>query len=792
MTAELVHKLSEIKDLKSIVETTVVELGQSLHANCCQILLANPLDLNSAVIFENYSADGSAENSRLGGEDKFPRLTLPLDINGRGFGTVCLSRSTPWLEEEVDSTRLLLGKIGEIVRQAQLNDIAQRETFRDTFLVEINNLMTYSLGVGDALFMVVNILGKALRCSRCIFVCTDDKNSGWKCYEYWQQDKVKSCQEYRWPTNDSALIAQTISSRNPIKFYEGQTNSYLTPAQAELQFSNTRSLLALPLLSENNVYGCVIIQQCDYRRDWTINEIDTVQSVADRVSEALAKLPEEKRIHKPIMQLHQRMIAAKTTEGAAGSIAQSLKGAFGQQSIPSAKDNGKENKIESKETDKEASKEAPGAQHKDTAKDTLTELPAQGDTLTSISLKTPPDAAGQEVPDSPPPSAPIAPKEKPSLASLIGAKKKLGKKDSPSQENPSSPPSIVSVQRKDKSKDPGRTSNSSLEAIKQSPRASKSDLDAIPTPAPGPGLTGLGASMIPKAKVQQTLASDSPLSASLHKNKALTATDLPSQKQATARAAYDSANSNNVAEDLESTLPPAMAANTGSFQGDLTDLNDTDSQAREKVERVLSSKSEAKTTSEYIFALKDVDLRTLGRINGWVEAIEQKDRYLTPHAVSVAENAYAIAKAINLPAKEAEEIKLAALVHDVGKLGIPGEILQKRDEDLDDAELLTTMKHPIDGAELLKGAPDLASLAPIVLAHHEEFGGNGYPQGLKEEEIPIGARIIYLANSYHAMISDTRNQKGMSADEAQAQLEEESGKQYDPALVKAFLKHLRK
>lgn len=726
MTAALVQKLSEIKDLRGLVETAVNELGQSLNANCTQILLANPLDPNSAVICETYSPPGSPIAYNRGKPDKYSRLNLPLDINGRGFGTLSLSRATPWLPEEVDSTRLLAGKVGELIRQAQLNDIAQRETFRETFLVEINNLMSYSLGVGDALFMVVNILGKALRCSRCIFVCTDDKSAGWKCYEYWQQDKVKSCQECRWPTNDSSLIAQTLSSDAPLRFYEGQANSYLTPAQAELQFSNTRSLLSLPLLNDNNVYGCVIIQQCDYRRHWTISEIDTVQNVADRVAEALAKLPEEKRIHKPIMQLHQRIVAAaKTSDSAAtASLAQSLKGAFGQQSIPSA------------------------------ARETLHQLPAQALSKTPISMKPGSEAIGHE-----------APEKQGSKSTAQQQKRKPGRKDEVlSVEAFSAAPSIVPVQRKSKTKGQSQATEARTGTSEKSTEDPWGDLNSIPTPSTGPVMSGLQGSMLPKVKAQAQ-STTSPLRASLHKQKnaSTSLADLPAQRQ--------------IEEKFDLPSQEALAEIEA----------ETDLQAREKVEKVLSTKTEGKTSSEYIFSIPNIDMRTLGRINGWVEAIEQKDRYLTPHAIQVAEYACDIAKAINLPAEQIEEIRLAALVHDVGKLGISGDILQKADEDLDDAELLTTMRHPIDGAELLESSTDLSHLAPIVLAHHEEFDGNGYPGGLKGEEIPLAARIIYIANSYHGMITNTKSGKGITLAEAQEQMRKDAGKQYDPALVEAFV-----
>ncbi len=401
MISTLLEKLGDLKDLKGILETTVNELGLSLDSAACQILLANPLDPNSALICENIITP----DANPSGPSRVPNLTLPLVLNGRSFGSLTLNRSTPWLASEIESTQVLIVKLSELIRQAQLNDVIQRETFRDNFLVEINNLMTYSQGVGDALFMVVNILGKVLRASRCLFVCTDNKNGGWKCYEFWQQDKVKSCQECHWPTNDSSLVAQALRARSPLRFYEGQENSYLTPAQAELQFSNTRSLLALPLFCEGNVYGCVIIQQCDYRRDWTRDEVDMVQLAADRVAQALASLPEEKRIHQPIMQLHQRVVDASdsASSSSAGSMIQSLKGAFGQQSIPSAKD-------------------------------TLLELPALNAHSPEVSLKSTVDnIQATTIPPGSPESASLSSTLKPTKVSntgnkLIAAKKKAGKR----------------------------------------------------------------------------------------------------------------------------------------------------------------------------------------------------------------------------------------------------------------------------------------------------------------------------------------------------------------------------
>src|SRR5690606_8497498 len=151
------------------------------------------------------------------GVDEEPvRLTLPLVLQGTTFGSVSVSRDSELSEDEVNTLRVLLGELGDIIRLAQINDIVQRDTFRETFLVEIGNVMAYSLGIGDALFMVVNILGQALGASRCLFICTDDTQAGWKCYEFWQQERVKSCQEFYWPSTDSALVSQVLLSKSPM------------------------------------------------------------------------------------------------------------------------------------------------------------------------------------------------------------------------------------------------------------------------------------------------------------------------------------------------------------------------------------------------------------------------------------------------------------------------------------------------------------------------------------------------------------------------------------------------
>ncbi len=334
---QIVHKLNGVRDLKRILETTVKDVGDHFSTDACQIILSNPLDPNSTSICE-YRSTGSPLS--------FPghSATLPLVLQGRTFGSLTLSRtSTDVSSEELNVVRIILGELSDIIRLAQINDIVQRDTFRETFLVEIGNLMTYSLGIGDALFMVVNILGKALQVSRCLFICTDDNQAGWKCYEFWQQEKVQSLQQSYWPSADSALVAQTLLAREPLKLFEGQQNSYSSPAQEELQLINVKSLLGIALKSSEGTHGCVILQQCDYRRAWTRNEVDMLQNVADESGRGFVQIAGREKARASLSaQLHQRIVSTPQAEAhrSAIDVRRALKGAMGQQVISQASKTG--------------------------------------------------------------------------------------------------------------------------------------------------------------------------------------------------------------------------------------------------------------------------------------------------------------------------------------------------------------------------------------------------------------------------------------------------------------------
>ena len=129
---------------------------------------------------------------------------------------------------------------------------------------------------------------------------------------------------------------------------------------------------------------------------------------------------------------------------------------------------------------------------------------------------------------------------------------------------------------------------------------------------------------------------------------------------------------------------------------------------------------------------------------------------------------------------------MAGLLHDIGKIAMSNEILNKCGR-LNDAEWMVLKRHPEVGYSILTSVNDYASLAECVLTHHERWDGTGYPQRLKGEEIPFYARIISVADAFAAMTSDRPYRKAMSEIDAIQAIKAESGKQFDPKIVKVFL-----
>jgi putative nucleotidyltransferase with HDIG domain len=196
--------------------------------------------------------------------------------------------------------------------------------------------------------------------------------------------------------------------------------------------------------------------------------------------------------------------------------------------------------------------------------------------------------------------------------------------------------------------------------------------------------------------------------------------------------------------------------------------------------------------ARYSFS-KFVEMRELffGSVSALSQAIDAKDGYTRGHADRVSRIAGAIAQELGLADAEVEKIELAAMLHDIGKIGVEDKILLKPAR-LDEDEVVAMQRHPIYGASILEPSSQLRSLVPIVLHHHEHYDGSGYPDGLIGEEIPIGSRIILVSDAYEAMTSDRVYRKAIGHERALDQLKKYQRIQFDPKVVDAFLRVLEK
>ena len=168
-------------------------------------------------------------------------------------------------------------------------------------------------------------------------------------------------------------------------------------------------------------------------------------------------------------------------------------------------------------------------------------------------------------------------------------------------------------------------------------------------------------------------------------------------------------------------------------------------------------------------------------------AIDARDSYTLGHSARVAAHSLMIGEEIGLKKDELEELEIASLFHDVGKLKTPDAILFKN-RSLDSTEYDEIRHHPEDGAEILKKVKSLQKYVEPVKHHHEYYNGEGYPDGLDGDGIPLYAAIISIADTYDAMTSTRPYRKALSKEEACRELEKGAGKQFHPELVKAFLR----
>ena len=178
-------------------------------------------------------------------------------------------------------------------------------------------------------------------------------------------------------------------------------------------------------------------------------------------------------------------------------------------------------------------------------------------------------------------------------------------------------------------------------------------------------------------------------------------------------------------------------------------------------------------------------------VHDLADTIERKDPYTGGHTKRVMSYSLAIGRSLALSDMDMINLKLAAILHDLGKIGISDEILLKNEE-LSLDEFRHMMMHTIYGAELLNHINHLKDVIPGVRYHHEKYDGSGYPEGLKGKGIPIIARIIAVADTFDAITTDRPYRKVLSFETAFKELRKSAGSQFDPDVVNAFLDAFKK
>lgn len=208
----------------------------------------------------------------------------------------------------------------------------------------------------------------------------------------------------------------------------------------------------------------------------------------------------------------------------------------------------------------------------------------------------------------------------------------------------------------------------------------------------------------------------------------------------------------------------------------------------------MSKSSEVRQRNAELQSVNDMLRRTNDRleeshlsvIGALIGALEAKENARAQAAAATMANAVAVAERLGLSDDEIAAVKLGALFHDIGTIGVPESVLRKPGA-LDEREWNEVKAHATIGANLLANVPMLERVRPIVLSHHERYDGTGYPQGLREDQIPLAAQIIAVADAFQAMTAERPYRRAMSSKDAQKELRANAGTQFNPVVVEAFI-----
>lgn len=215
------------------------------------------------------------------------------------------------------------------------------------------------------------------------------------------------------------------------------------------------------------------------------------------------------------------------------------------------------------------------------------------------------------------------------------------------------------------------------------------------------------------------------------------------------------------------------------YASETEEYRENDSQ----VYALLASQVSAALESSSLY--HDLKRQYVGTVTALSTAVEARDPFTSGHSRRVARFAARIAEQIGLRSEETRVLHWGGLLHDIGKIGIPDEILNKPGP-LTEQEWITMRQHPVIGAKILRSVPGTDDIVPLVLHHHERIDGTGYPDGLRGEDVPLLVRVLAVADGFEAMTAKRSYRNAMTMDQALATLREGAGTQWDTELVKAL------
>ena len=237
----------------------------------------------------------------------------------------------------------------------------------------------------------------------------------------------------------------------------------------------------------------------------------------------------------------------------------------------------------------------------------------------------------------------------------------------------------------------------------------------------------------------------------------------------------------------KSMAPPVKTIRQLDIQG-YYEKNDRFDQLELLVESCVKSIKQMRTIKEYKADLEKAYVQTIETLR---HVVESRDKETKGHSERVAILAKALAEEMQLAQDDIETIHIAGLFHDVGKIGIPDSILLKNGS-LTKEEFMTIKGHPAEGERIIVSYAPFKNLLNIVRGHHERYDGTGYPDGKAGNDICLGARIIAVADSFDAMMSNRTYRRGLGFDKTMDELVKGKGTKFAPAIVDAFLKHVEK